>query len=65
MRLTTPLAMTNANIPRTKKKTIYKKKLKKYKYKLWYKNYKFLSFLNSFMKRANSATTMVTYYSIT
>ena len=56
MRLTTPLAMTNANIPRTKKKTIYKKKLKKYKYKLWYKNYKFLRFLNSSLKRAKSAT---------
>ena len=27
-----------------------------YKYKLWYKNYKFLSFLNSFLKRAKSAT---------
>ena len=28
----------------------YKKILKKYKYKLWYENYKFLSFLNSFLK---------------
>ena len=27
-----------------------------YKYKLWYKNYKFLSFLNPFLKRAKSAT---------
>ena len=27
-----------------------------YIYKLWYKNYKFLSFLNSFLKRAKSAT---------
>ena len=49
--------MTNANIPTKKKKTIYKKKfLKKYKYKLWYKNYKFLSFLISFLKWANLAT---------
>ena len=51
MRLIRPLAMTNANIPRKKMKTIHKKIFKKYKYKLWYKNYKFLSFLNSFLKR--------------
>ena len=53
MRLIRPLAMTNANIPREKKeKTIHKKEkiLKKYKYKLWYKNQKFLSFVNSFLK---------------
>ena len=56
MRLIRPLAMTNANIPRKKMKTINKKIFKKYKYKLWYKNYKFLSFLNSFLKRAKSAT---------
>ena len=52
MRLIRPLAMTNANIAR-EKKTIYKKK---YKYKLWYINYKFLSFRNSSLKRANLAT---------
>ena len=44
MRLIRALTMPNANIPR-KKKTIYKKKLNKYKYKLWYKNNKFLSVL--------------------
>ena len=66
MRLIRPLAMTNANIPRKKRKLSKKKNLKSiimgncskhcYKYKLWYKNYKFLSFLNPFLKRAKSAT---------
>ena len=49
MRLIKPLAMTNTNIPR-------KKKLKKYINQLWYKSYKFLSFINSFLKRAKSTT---------
>ena len=50
--------MTNANILRKKRKlsTKNKKIKKKYKYKLWFKNYKFPSFLNSFLKRAKSAT---------
>ena len=55
MRLIRPLAMTNANIPRKKKENYLqrrKKILKKCKYKLWYKNYKFPSFLTSFLKRA-------------
>ena len=55
MRLIRPLAMTNANILR-KRKLFTKTILKNYKHKLWYKNYMFLSFLNSFLKRANSAT---------
>ena len=60
MRLVRPLAMTNANIPRKIKNYIEEKtsinikiNYEKYMYNLWLKIDKFLSFLNSFLKRAN------------
>ena len=52
MRLVRPLAM----------KTIYKKRSKKHKFKSWYKNYRFLSFLKDVRAHCYSASLVRALY---